>query len=143
MSRPISHRIHPDPGVVVTVWTGPATDAQMQDSHRALYASPSWRPGMHELVDLRAADLSGITLQGMRELAAIVGRAVAGSTEPPFRTALLVSSALEFGMARLYEGHQADAVGDVQVFRTEHEALGWLGLSGWPTGEGGVPVEVP
>lgn len=138
---PLAHRIHPDLGVVVTVWTGAATDAEMQRSHRALYGAEAWRPGLNELVDLRGADLTSITLEGMRRLADIVARAMNGS-ETSFQTALLVSADLAFGMARLYQGHQDDDVGTVQVFRDEGEALDWLGLEAWPAPETGVFVQV-
>lgn len=139
MSSPLRHRVHPDLGVVVTTWTGVASDAEMQASHAVLYASEAWRPGMHELVDLRAADLSGITQDGMRGLARIVERAMGGNGGA-FRTAVVVSGDLEFGMARLYGGHQGEEVGSVRVFRCGGEALDWLGLEAWPPPEAGVPV---
>jgi hypothetical protein len=140
MTPSIVHRIHPDARVVTTVWTGPASDAEMQRSHRALYAHPTWQPGMDELVDLRQADLSAITRQGMQELAKIVAQAT-GDREESFRTAILAATDLGFGMARLYQGNQPDDVGTVQVFRDEAEALGWLELPNWPDPADGIPVE--
>jgi hypothetical protein len=132
MAPTLSHCIHLDLGMVVTSWKGFASNGEMHTSHRNLYAHPSWRPGMDELVDLREADLSGITREGMQGLAEIVARAVGGNGNG-IRTAILAESDLVFGMARLYGGHQSEDVGDVQVFRSAQDALAWLGLEAWPT----------
>lgn len=91
---------------------------------RALRADPLFRPSFSQLIDLR----------GVTELAARAPaiRAVAG--ENPFgsgaRRAILVSSDVAFGMARMYQLLTDETSDESQVFRDQDLALAWLGLAG-------------
>lgn len=124
---PISYDIDEHRGVVRTIATGRLTDEDLLDHKRALLADARFRPGMRELSDIRGVDQLDVTPQGIMEAASFDAdyEAELGA----HRLGLLVPSDLVFGMARMYEMRTAGSTGGVEVFRTEDEALRWLGSS--------------
>ena len=124
----IRYQIHPQQGLLVAVWSGEVADADLVPTYSRIYADPAWRPGLHELVDLRGANVDGITGDGLRALAALVSRCV-GDAEQRFRTAVIVSQDIGFGLARMYGAYSAESPEEVQVFRDPQSALRWLGAA--------------
>lgn len=74
-----------------------------------------------ELWDLSETDFNFSSDQ----LSSFAQRARA-KTNKPQKTAIVVSEDLVFGLARIYSSYREEKQTDVDVFRTEKEALAWL-----------------
>ena len=125
---PIEHHVHHDLGLVVSTLAGAIDDAMLLGAYRDLYGGSEWRPGFHELVDMRQADMSGVSAAALRDLSAIVEKSLGGEVES-FRTAILALSDLPFGLARMYGTYADPLTEDVHVFRDVHAALDWLDVA--------------
>ena len=132
LTQPISHAILPEKGLVISTWTGKITDADILPGYRALYEDPRWRPGMHEVGDLRNADLSGVTTFGFRRLQKVVASYLS-DFKGTFRTAILVPDAgLSFGLGRVYEAYAGGSPEEVQLCESVAEVEAWLGVGDLP-----------
>lgn len=118
----MAYRIHSSLAIVVSVWTGPITNEEIVSSYERLHADPAFRTELDQLADLRAADLSEVTSEGLRALARRAERHAG-----PNKSAVLAPGDLTFGMGRMYEVLTESARQTVRVFRDAGEALRWLG----------------
>ncbi len=123
---PITCRIHADHGVFVTTWRGAVSDDDHIRFYLDLFETPAWRPGLHEIVDLRLADMAGVTPGGLRRLWGIVESRFA-DLDIEFKTAVISGSDLSFGLARLYPMVSDGSPQSVRVFQTLTPALEWVG----------------
>jgi hypothetical protein len=121
----ISFRLHPDHGIVSTSWSGEITDDELLDSYRSLCEDSAWTPALWELLDLRAAGLDGVTGQGLVELADLV-RGALGDQLEEYRTAVVLSRTLSFGIARMYQAFAEESPETIKIFHDTREALRWL-----------------
>jgi hypothetical protein len=121
-----SYRIDPARRVVFSVFEGTVTDEELPAYAAALRADPDFEPSFSQLADTRGVvrlDVSGAAVG----LLVGVNPYGAGS-----RTAVVVSSDLAFGMARMYQIRRSSAPDEVEVFRDVNEARRWLGLDEEP-----------
>lgn len=131
-AQPISHRILPARGVVISTWTGRVGDEDLLPGYRALYEHVDWRPGMHEVGDLRNADLRDITGLGFRRLQAFVASYLK-DFDGTFRTAILTASTgLNYGLGRMYEAYAGESPEDVRLCQSAAEVRAWLGMDDLP-----------
>ncbi|MCP4640849.1 MAG: hypothetical protein GY851_10465 [bacterium] len=110
----------------VLVWTeGEASVSGFDELLTELVNSPRWASGMGQVVDhrrLTASSLSGDDMQAIRN---VVRRHADKLGQG--KTAFVVSDALSFGMARMYELVGGDEIHQrVGVFYTVEEATQWL-----------------
>ena len=124
---PLTHTLHDDLNLLVCIWSGVITDAEMLDGYRRAYADRGWTPGFNEVTDLRRADLSAVTSDGLRGVQALVSESTTGFTGA-FRTAVLAPTDLTFGLSRMYELMSADSPESVRVCRDVDEAAVWVGV---------------
>lgn len=108
--------------VLSRAW-GALTDQELL-SHLTTFANdPRFRPTFHQLADLREVTNLAVTSSGIRYQV----------RESPFaagsQRALVVSSDVAFGMARMFQILHDESAGDVEVFRNLDDALAWLGLT--------------
>ena len=125
MREPITYRIYGDSGVFLSTWSGPLTDADLFRCYEGLSEMPDWRPGLHELADLRTADVAAVSAEGLRGLSRMVEGHFDG-LGVEFKTAVIAPDDLPFGLARLYEMVSDQSPETVQVFRSPSPALKWL-----------------
>lgn len=116
-----SYRIAPARRMVFSVFEGTVTDGELSAYAAALgairtssRASPSSPTRAESRIDVSSAAV---------ELLVDVNPYGAGS-----RTAVVVSSDVAFGMARMYQIRRSSAPDEVGVFRDVREAWRWLGL---------------
>ena len=121
----ILHTINQEHGVVLSTWVGVISDSDLLQSYKQLYEDERWKPGFHEIVDAREAQVSDVTSTGLRRLSSMVEGYVAGVG---FRTAIVASKDLHFGLARLYEAVSDASPETVMVFREMDEAIEWIGV---------------
>ena len=82
---------------------------------------------MNELLDTRTADMTGVSADALRKLAAMVESRLA-ELVIEFKTAVIASDDLPFGLARLYEMVSDESPEAVHVFRAVPPALEWLNV---------------
>lgn len=126
------YRIDVEQQLVITEVWDDCSDADIQNTYRALRADPAFVPTFDQILDLRRV---------RRFVAAgwSVCHAGAGVYAKGVRRAVVTKPGYLYGMARMFasgadlQGHVAD------IFATPHEAETWLGR---PPGTSGLPAEV-
>ena len=111
----------------LATWAGSLSDADVLAAYERLYGDERWQPGFDEIVDLRHAELSRITAEGLRALDTLV-RDKTGDYCESFKTAVVAPDDLEFGLARMYELLSEESPESVMVFRELDQALAWIGV---------------
>ena len=122
---PCIYRVHKDKGLVVTMASGLVTFAEAMGNEDKIGADPDFDPGFAHLIDA-----TGITTAELRatELSTLAQRTTFSAQS---RKAVVVSSVVLFGLARMFEAYsQLSGAESVSVFRDRVEALKWLGISG-------------
>ena len=122
---PILHTINKELGVVLSSLAGDISDADLLSSYKELYESECWQPGFHEIVDLRNAQMGGVTSDGLRRVSSMVESFTKGKCEE-FKTAFIAPDDLPFGIARMYEVLSSETPENVMVFRDLNKAFKWL-----------------
>ncbi len=119
---PVSYRIDRERRIVFTEASGVLTDSDVIEFQRRLRDDPEFEPDFRQLADCRAIEEVGMTSQGVGE----------ASSRSPFSQgslrAIVVSSDVAFGMARMFENLRHEARDEIRVFREAEEARRWLGL---------------
>lgn len=124
---PLSVRVVPEQRLVWLVGSGVVTDEELL-AYVEEYLEGKGLGGYDELVDLRGADLLGVSVAGLSRVAERAAGSDPGSRL--VKVALLVEQPLALGLSRLYQGLREAKGGSrlVRVFLQEEEALDWLGL---------------
>lgn len=101
--------------LVTLTFTGPVSEEDVGDARDRVTGDPAFRPEYAWLVDALGADVRTLSAPLLRKRA----------TRPPTRAAMaiVVSTDLGYGLARMYETLSA---GRVAVFRAREPALEWL-----------------
>jgi len=81
----------------------------------------------HRLIDLSGATELAVNFDDVDRLAKSRAKSVLPA---PVRTAILAPSPVQFGVGRMYQSLMANPSIEVCVFRTELEALAWIGAAG-------------
>jgi len=122
---PITHAFYKKYKVVVVSWEGVITDQDLVPSYSAAYASPNWQPGLSEISDLRNADMSVVTIEGLRDLSNKVEPFYKGVSH---NTAVVSPEDLSYGFSRFYEMMRIESVENLRAFRELASAIEWLGI---------------
>ena len=125
---PIAYKILHAPDVLLVSYQGVVTNEEFLGGYKRAYADPRYRPGMHEIADMRYMEVFDIDLTAIQDLVTWIAERdeLAGAT---IRVGILQRSELHEGLSRLYA-----AVSDVykketvHLFRDLSEILAWLPL---------------
>lgn len=123
---PLRYTILNGPDVLLVSYQGVVTNSDFLDGYKAAYSDPRYRPGMHEISDMRHMEVFDIDLGAIQDLVIWIAERDAMS-DTAIRVGILQGSALHEGLSRLYV-----AVSDVynketvRLFRTLPEILEWL-----------------
>ena len=102
---------------------GVVTDRELLAHVRALTADPRFAPHFRQLADLRDVTDMQVTASTIREMVRL----------NPFwagaRRALVVTSDVVFGMARMYQILRDESPDELRIFRKVDDALQWLGIA--------------
>lgn len=105
---------------------GVLVDADLAATQQALRTAPGFEPDFCQLYDFREVTQIKLTAPFLRRLA----------KQSPFardaRRAVVVSSDVAFGMARMYELAGNRDPNRFRIFRTCEEAIDWLGEDARP-----------
>ena len=120
---PIDLRIDRDAGILYTTIRGEVTVDEIVDAFNKLFQSPDFRPGLSGLADLRESRITS-SLSNVRRLAELMieNRDRIG----PSRTAIVVDSDIDYGMARMFEVFAEQSMAETQVFKDIDQAMIWL-----------------
>lgn len=110
-------------GYGIVCVTGVVARAEYEPAVRAILDDPLFRKGMALIFDLREADLSALNAEDFRHFAAVNQRMA--ERRGTARSAVIVSSALQFGLIRMYEFLGATTNLQNNVFRDADEAVAW------------------
>jgi hypothetical protein len=122
---PTTYEINAARGIVIVTVTGELTDESLFEMHRHLAGDLAVKPSFAVLYDLRQANGSSVTTDGVRALSDLPL-----VLSPASRRAVVVPGDLGFGMARMYAMRRGTKGGAVEVFRDFAEASHWIGLEG-------------
>lgn len=90
-----------------------------------LWASSDYAYDRDELYDLRGITASALDSSGVQLAAALDLDLFADA--PHRRSAIVATSALHFGLARMFQGYLGEREANVRVFGDFDEAVAWLG----------------
>jgi len=123
---PISYRIDVERDLVLTLGSGSLTDDDIVQFKARLLRDPDFKPGMRELSDIRGVDQFDVTPAGVQ---AMVQQDTRDSEKiASHKLAIVVSKAVAYGMARMYQTMTESNIETVRVFRDIDEASAWLQL---------------
>ncbi len=123
---PMTYEIDPEVGLIRLQGSGCLTDREMIECIQSLRADPALRPDMPTLSDMREIEV-GFSTAGIQEMMSVM-RASAGRRGSA-RAAIVVSSAVAFGMGRMLEMRaEGEAEPRFRVFEDMDAARAWLGL---------------
>ena len=135
---PISHHIDRDQRLVIATPNGVKTDADSFGYEQDVWPRPE-NSGYDEIFDLTdVTEIEFVSVDRVSEFADM-----ASSMDSPgsrSRFAIVATTPLHFGLARMYQGHrEMTKPGNkiVHVFSSRAEALEWLGI-GNPASNAGV-----
>ena len=120
---PVTHYVDTDRNLLFVRRSGRTSPDEEEASFRARKEDPAITPGISVFVDSRDVDPpdSPETIQRVaHNVAQNAARLQCG------RTAILVATDVQYGMARMFMALTDLVHPDVEVFRDEQEALQWL-----------------
>ena len=115
--------------ILVTTWVGEVRDEELIGFYKKIRADPDFDLNLREIADLRQADLSRVTPEGLQRLNALHVKDIATSPKgkKPTKAAIIASELLSYGLGRMYSA-KSDQVIETKVFRDPAEPLDWLEL---------------
>jgi hypothetical protein len=125
---PIIFSVHPNDGYSIARFVGVITDTEMLDHFKRFFASDDWIPGLNELADIRQADVSQVTSDGVRNLANLIEGIFQQHDISP-KVAVYAPHDLPYGWSRMYSV-EAERFESYVVFRDFAEAKSRLHDSG-------------
>jgi hypothetical protein len=98
-------------------------DAELLTAYERLLSSDDYDPALNDLLDMQGIESFDVSGDAIRELVRAFSRINARDS----RLAIVASSDLVYGMARMYEQLRSDASEEIRVFREMEPARSWLG----------------
>ena len=122
------YSIDPQRHLVLAVFDGDVSDADLRAHVDALEADPQFDRGMSELVDMSRVTGVSVTSDGIRAAASAPVHALHA------RRAFVAPTDLLYGLARMYQGYWSQGLDhEVAIFRAVEPALQWLGVTDTPS----------
>lgn len=115
--------INPDQRFGIVHVTGAVTRDEYEPGIQRLLDDPRFTAGMALIFDLRQADLTALRADDFRHFQAV--NQMMASRRGVGRSALVVSSALQYGMMRMYGSLAATANLKNELFHSVEDAVAW------------------
>lgn len=119
---PCSYTIDLARSLVLSRGWGVLTDGELLAHVRALTVDPRFVRHFHQLADLRDVTDVEVTASTVREMARL------NPYGDGSRRAVVVTSDVLFGMARMYQILRDEPTDQLEIFRKLDDALRWLGI---------------
>jgi len=126
---PANHHIDNDNQLILTTWEGEASDTEFIEAIKKYQDNIQNDPdyiNYNEIVDCRKITKLKLTSKGIKTIGTI-----ASSTDTEDinkKLALIVSSNLAFGLARMYQAYRSfskSANKEIRVFKNKDDAINW------------------
>ena len=127
----VSYEVDDVRRIVRWVLRGPVDIRELVSTLADIMTNDDFVPGMATLWDARSADVSGVS-RGDLELLGSFNRSTS-DTRGVGKQAVVVSSDLQFGIARMADVLGASPNRETMTFRTMEEAEAWLASGDDPT----------
>ena len=124
---PISFTIYEERGFFLSSYVGVISDSDLLSSYKQLLEDEKFKPGFHELADMRNAQMTGVTSEGLRHLSSMVESHLTGKCKG-FKTAVIAPKDFLYGMSRMYEMISDGTSETVMVFKEPNKAIEWIGI---------------
>ena len=127
---PATHHIDKINHLIVTTWDGEARDIDFIEAIKNYQNNIQNQPNYinyNEVVDLRKMTSVKLTTEGIKVIGAIAS--TTDTQDINKKLALIVSSNLAFGLARMYEAYRSfskNANKEIRVFKNETGAFEWV-----------------
>ncbi len=127
---PAKHVIDIKAMLLITTWEGEAIDNKFIEAikkYQADIQSNSGYHGFNEVVDLTKVTKIKLTTKGIKNIGSIASSTDKTGVET--KLAIIVSSNLAFGLARMYEALRSFSTNStkiVKVFKNESDAFEWV-----------------
>lgn len=127
---PATHHIDNINHLIVTTWDGEARDIEFIEAIKNYQNNIQNQPNYinyNEVVDLRKTTGIKLTTEGIKVIGAIAS--TTDTQDINKKLALIVSSNLAFGLARMYEAYRSfskNANKEIRVFKNETDAFKWV-----------------
>jgi len=129
---PAQHFIDNDAKTIITTWKGEANDLNFLDTleryQKDIQSNPDYLT-YNEIVNLGDATELNFTIPGLLKIGRIASRT--DRSEAQRKLAIVVNSDKAFRFAKLYEtyrGFVKSSNKEVNVFRTQHDAMNWISI---------------
>lgn len=125
-----NHHIDNNNQLIVTTWEGEARDMEFMEAIKKYQNNIQNHPNYinyNEVVDLRKVTSLKLTTEGIKTIGTIAS--TTDTKEINKKLALIVSSNLAFGLARMYEAYRSfskNSNKEIRVFKNETEAFKWV-----------------
>ncbi len=123
---PIRQRWDPELRTLFVAASGPVSDREFVDFFTALAERSDIPPAHRELIDLSELERTDVETASLRKTASTF-RSL-DETVFESRVAILATSDVAFGLARMYLSFRGDSTVELEVFRGRAAALEWLRL---------------
>jgi len=127
---PATHHIDNETQLIITTWEGEARDIDfigaIKKYHKDFQNHPDCK-SYNEVVDLSKITSIKLTTEGLKTTAQIAS--TTDQKEINRKLALIVSSNLAYGLARMYEVYRSYAKRadkEIRVFKNEKDAFEWV-----------------
>jgi hypothetical protein len=127
---PANHNIDNEHQLLITTWEGEAHDIEFIDAIRKYQKELQNDPKYityNEVVDLRKVTNFKLTTEGIKNIGRIAS--TTDQNEANRKLALIVTSILAYGLARMYQTYRSfsnNANKEIRVFKTEKDAFEWV-----------------
>ena len=127
---PANHHIDSNNQLIITTWEGIACDIEFIEAIKHYQNNIQNRPdciNYNEVVDLRKVTSLKLTTEGIKTIGSIASNT--DSKELNKKIALIVSSNLAFGLARMYEAYRSfsnTSNKQIRVFKNASDAFLWV-----------------
>lgn len=120
----LSLQLLPEQKLIMGLGEGEVTPRDLLDYLRRLHGLEAEVFSYDEIVDLRNADVSGLHLDGLLDVADRCRNE--GRFSPSAKLAIVAASDLQYGLSRVYQAHRAGDGRQISVFRDLHAAEAWV-----------------
>jgi hypothetical protein len=122
---PIDCSIKKPTGPVVITASGPVKGKDIIGALVKMLQDPDFKKGMDALWDFRTVKSANSETAEIREIVSFV-RANQEKRGTNYRVALVVSTDIDFGLARMFEAYSHELPFDIQIFKDIKDAERWL-----------------
>jgi len=127
---PAKHHIDNNNQLIITTWEGEACDIEFIEAIKNYQKNIQTHPDyvdFNEVVDFRKVTKLKLTNEGIKTIGTIASTTDTQGINK--KLALIVSSNLAYGLARMYEAYRSfskNANKEIRVFKDETEAYKWV-----------------